>query len=213
MNERDDADRPLVTLHINTERTWRGGERQTLLLATGLRDRGHVAEIVCPPGAPLGERARAEGLTTHEFSLRGELNLRAIARLRRLYRRRDADIVQMHTSHAHTLGVLARFGRRRPRTIVARRVDYSIHRSGTPGFTRLKYGHGVDRYIAISEAIGEVLVSDGIDRDRISVVHSGVVPHPPPRSVTSPISRSTRGRSTSCAPSPPCSKRTPTRIS
>ena len=181
MNERDDADRPLVTLHINTERTWRGGERQTLLLATGLRDRGHVAEIVCPPGAPLGERARAEGLTTHEFSLRGELNLRAIARLRRLYRRRDADIVQMHTSHAHTLGVLARFGRRRPRTIVARRVDYSIHRSGTPGFTRLKYGHGVDRYIAISEAIGEVLVSDGIDRDRISVVHSGVVPHPPPR--------------------------------
>lgn len=168
---------PLVTLHINTERTWRGGERQTLLLATGLRDRGHVAEIVCPPGAPLGERARAAGLPVTEMPLRGELNLRAIGRLRRLFRNRAADIVQMHTSHAHTLGTLARLGRRRPRTIVARRVDYSIHRSGTPGFTQLKYRMGVDRYIAISEAIRDVLVDDGIPTKNISVVHSGVVPH------------------------------------
>ena len=172
-------DRPLVTLHINTERTWRGGERQTFLLATGLRDRGHVAEIVCPPGAPLGERAKAAGLTVHEMSLRGELNLRAIARLRRLYRERQADIVQMHTSHAHTLGTMARLGRSLPRTIVARRVDYSIHRSGTPGFTKLKYGFGVDRYIAISCAIRDVLVEDGIPEERIEVVHSGVTPHPP----------------------------------
>ncbi len=171
---------PLVTLHINTERTWRGGERQTLLLATGLRDRGHVAEIICPPGVPLGERARDAGLTVHEMSLRGELNLRAIGRLRRLYRTQNADIVQMHTSHAHTLGTLARFGRRRPRTVVARRVDYSIHRSGTPGFTQLKYGVGVDRYIAISEAIRDVLIDDGIPTTKISVVHSGVVHHPTP---------------------------------
>ena len=170
----------LVTLHINTERTWRGGERQTLLLARGLRDRGHIAEVVCPPGSPLGERARECGLTTHEMPLRGELNPRAISRIRRLYRERAVDIVQMHTSHAHTLGVLARFGRKRPRTVVARRVDYSIHRSGTPGFTRLKYGHGVDRYIAISRAIHDVLIDDGIPAERISVVHSGVVPHPAP---------------------------------
>ena len=67
------SDTPLVTLHVNTERTWRGGERQTFLLACGLRDRGHHAEIVCPPGAPLGERARDAGLPVTEMSLRGEI--------------------------------------------------------------------------------------------------------------------------------------------
>lgn len=172
---------PIRTLHVNTERTWRGGERQTLLLATGLRDRGHVVELVCPPGAPLGERARAAGLLVHDLRMRGELDPVAIARLRRLYRERDVDIVQLHTSHAHTLGVLARTGRRRPRTVVARRVDYSIHRSGTPGFTHLKYRLGVDRYIAISEAIRGVLIRDGIRPARVSVVHSGVIPLPPAR--------------------------------
>ncbi len=187
MSDTAPAFTPIRTLHLNTERTWRGGERQTWLLATGLRDRGHIAEIVCPPRAPLGERARAAGLTVHEMPLRGELNPRAIARLRRLYRERDIEIVQMHTSHAHTLGVLARLGRRRPRTVVARRVDFSVHRSGTPGFTHLKYRTGVDRYIAISEAIGRVLVDDGVAPSRISVVHSGVVPHPPARSDRSTI--------------------------
>jgi len=166
-------------MHVNTERTWRGGERQTLLLATGLRDRGHVVELVCPPGAPLGERARAAGLLVHDLRMRGELDPVAIVRLRRLYRERDIDVVQLHTSHAHTLGALARVGRRRPRTVVARRVDYSIHRSGTPGFTHLKYRFGVDRYIAISEAIRGVLIRDGIRPSRVSVVHSGVIPLPP----------------------------------
>lgn len=174
--------RPIRTMHVNTERTWRGGERQTLLLATGLRDRGHGVEIVCPPGAPLGERARDAGLLVHELRMRGELDPVAIARLRRLYREREVDIVQLHTSHAHSLGVLARMGLSRPRTVVARRVDYSIHRSGTPGFTHLKYRIGVDRYIAISQAIRAVLIKDGIRPARVSVVHSGVIPLPPARS-------------------------------
>jgi glycosyltransferase involved in cell wall biosynthesis len=172
---------PLRTLHVNTERTWRGGERQTLLLAAGLRDRGHGVTIVCPPSAPLGVRARAAGLDVVEMRMRGELDLRAIRRLRRIYRDDAIDVVQLHTSHAHTLGALARLGRRLPRTVVARRVDYSIFRSGTIGFTRLKYRTGVDRYIAISAAIRGVLVADGIPSERISIVHSGVVPLPPAR--------------------------------
>ncbi len=179
MSDTNDGDPPIRTLHVNTERTWRGGERQTLLLAAGLRDRGQGVEVVCPPGSPLGERAHAAGLVVHEIPMRGELDVWAIRALRRIYRESAIDVVQLHTSHAHTLGALARLGRRLPRTIVARRVDYSIHRSGTPGFTHLKYRAGIDRYIAISAAIRGVLVADGIRETRISVVHSGVVPLPP----------------------------------
>lgn len=159
--------------HVNTERTWRGGEQQTLWLARGLRDAGEQSEVVAPPGSPLAERARAAGLTVHELPMRGEWDFSAVLALRRLYKERDPDVCHMHTSHAHMLGCLARIGRGRPRTAVSRRVDFSIYRN----FLRtswFKYRLLGDRFIAISRAVKEVLVADGIAPDRIEVVPSGV---------------------------------------
>ena len=98
----------MKVLHLNTERTWRGGEKQCLRLAAGLRDRGEESEVVAQPGSPMAERARAEGLVVHEVPMRGEWDLGAVRAIRRLYRGRAPDVAHMHTSHAHTLGCLAR---------------------------------------------------------------------------------------------------------
>jgi len=172
---------PICSLHLNTARSWRGGERQTLLLLEGLRREGHAASVVCPPGSPLAKRAHTSGIPVHEIPLRGELDLSSAMKLRRLIRQLKPQILQLHTAHAHSTGLLSRLGLgTRPAVIVQRRVDFSIHRSGTPGLTRLKYQLGVDRYIAISHKIAEVLQSDEIDPQRIRVVHSGVPPLPEP---------------------------------
>ena len=163
----------MKVLHVNTERTWRGGEQQSLWLAAGLRDLGEESEVVAPPGSPLAERARAAGLPVHEVGMGGEWDLGAVAALRRLYRGRSPDVVHMHTSHAHTLGCLARVGLPRPLTVVSRRVDFSIYRN----FLRLswfKYRLLGDRFVAISGAIRERMVLDGIPADRVEVVWSGV---------------------------------------
>ncbi len=160
-------------LHLNTERTWRGGEQQTLWLATGLRDAGDASEVACPPGSPLAQRARAAGLPVHEILMRGEWDAAAVGALRRLFRERRPEVVHMHTSHAHTLGCLAARGKGGPRTAVSRRVDFSIYRN----FLRLSWlkyrllGH---RFVAISRAVREVLLRDGIPADRIEVVPSGI---------------------------------------
>lgn len=169
---------PLRTIHINTERTWRGGEKQALHLMRGLLDRGHHVEVVCPPGSPLEERAQDVGIPVHAVRMRGEANPVPTMRLRRIFARGSFDVCHMHTSHAHTFGVLARVGRRRPVTVVSRRVDFSIYRRGTLGLNWVKYRFGVDRYVAISRAIRDVMVRDGIASERIEVVHSGVTPPP-----------------------------------
>ena len=167
-------------LHLNTERTWRGGEQQNLWLAAGLRDLGEESEVVAQPGSPLAERARALGLPVHEVAMRGEWDFGAVGELRRLFEERRPDLVHMHTSHAHTLGCLAarrpRSRTGRPLLAVSRRVDFSIYRN----FLRtswLKYRFLGDRYIAISRAVRDVLVKDGIPGDRIEVVWSGVDAH------------------------------------
>jgi glycosyltransferase involved in cell wall biosynthesis len=165
----------LRVLHLNTERTWRGGERQTLQLARGLADRGHVSEVVVPPRSPLGVRAREAGLPVHELRMRGEADPVAVLDLATCLRRRRPDILHMHTSHAHTLGVLASCVSRIGRRIVSRRVDFSIHRH--PLHTSaIKYRYGVHRYVTVSGAIRDVLVRDGVPAERIRVVPSGIDP-------------------------------------
>lgn len=170
-------DLALRTLHVNDARTWRGGEQQTLYLVEGLRRRGHRVALVAQPRSPMAERARAAGIETHEVSMRGELDLAAALAIARILRRAGPDILHYHTSHAHTIGAAAAvmLGRRRPRTVLSRRVDFSIYRHSFLGLNGLKY-RAVDRIIAISDAIRGVLVEDGIDAGRVDVVLSGVDP-------------------------------------
>lgn len=168
---------PITSLHVNTARNWRGGERQTLLLLEGLRQRGHQTALVCPPGSPLARRSEDSGIAVHALSMR---SARDLMKFRQLVGQLNPQIVQYHTAHAHSSGLLARVGMAtNPKTVVQRRVGFSIHRSGFPGLTHLKYGRSVDRFIVSSRQIGRVLQADGISNDRIEVVHDGVPPLPP----------------------------------
>lgn len=165
----------LRVLHIDTEKTWRGGEQQALYLAQGLAARGVEQLCVGRPGMPYVERCAAAGLDVEPVSMRGEADVAAMRRLARLFRRWRPDVIHMHTSHAHTLGVVARRLSGVGRTLVSRRVDFTIYRN----FLRLswfKYRFGVDRYVAISEGIKRQMVRDGIPAARIEVVHSGIDP-------------------------------------
>lgn len=159
------------TLHIDGERTWRGGQQQVLHLTAGLRDRGHRATVACQPGCPLAERARQAGLDVVEVRMRGEADFVAVLALRRLIRRGGYDIVHLHTSHAHALGSAAAALARRGRCVVARRVAFGIAPNILSGF---KYRHGVARFIAISEASKQGLVDGGVAPGRVAVVHSGI---------------------------------------
>jgi glycosyltransferase involved in cell wall biosynthesis len=169
--------RELRVLHLNTEPTWRGGEQQLLYLMDGLREHGVSQTLVAQPGKPMAERARAAGHDVVELRTRGEADMMAVLALRRLISRQAISVVHAHTSHAHTLGSMAAasvLGARRPKMIVARRVDFSIYRRSFFGLNGFKYKHGVDLFVTVSEAIKRVLVADGVSPERITCVHSGI---------------------------------------
>ncbi len=160
-------------LHVNTERTWRGGEQQMCYLARGLIERGHTSLVVCRPGSACEQRAKSLGLDVHALAIRGDLDIFAGRRLGKLANAIGADIVHAHTSRAHLASVWAkRFSRRPLRCVVHRRVDFSIHKLPFR-LSLLKYRRGVDRYIAVTAAVKDVMISDGIDAQNISVIHSG----------------------------------------
>jgi len=155
-------------LHVDAGRSWRGGQRQVFLLATGIRDLGYRTLIVAPTGSPLIRRAEHAGLPTYRLTLRGEWDIRSARELRAVASEWRADIVHAHDARAHSIARLALLGKRKTRLIVTRRVAF------TPKQVRLKYKHGIDAFIAISNAVKVVMVKAGVPSDRIDVVYSGL---------------------------------------
>jgi len=162
-------------LHINTERTWRGGEQQTLYLLQSLNQRRIMSHLVCQPASLLAERALAADIEVFPIAMRGEADLAAGRQLRKLIRTRNYDILHSHTSHAHSLAYLSSIGCKTCR-LVTRRVDFSIFRHSFLKLSGIKYRFMADYYIAISHKIKEVMINDGIPDQRIFVVHSGIDP-------------------------------------
>lgn len=166
------ADQRVVPLprvmHVDSGRSWRGGQRQVLLLATGLHDRGYRTLVVGPAGSPLVQRAERAGLPTYRLTLRGEWDIRRARELRAVAREWRADIIHAHDARSHSIGLLAQLFRRKARLVVTRRVAFP------PKRVRLKYRWGVDAFIAISQAVRNAMVAAGVAPDRVQVVYSGV---------------------------------------
>jgi glycosyltransferase involved in cell wall biosynthesis len=160
--------RKLRVLHVDSGRSWRGGQRQVLLLALGLRERGHEPLLIGAPRSPLVERARAAGLAVAAIPMATDWDVRAARRIRSRMRTWNIDLVHAHDARSHAIAMIALIGRPRIPLIVTRRVPF------TPRSVRVKYGRRVTRFIAISNAVRDAMVAGGVDSSRISVVHSGI---------------------------------------
>jgi glycosyltransferase involved in cell wall biosynthesis len=159
-------------LHVDTERGWRGGERQALWLARELVRQGHRSIVAARAGEPLAERGTEQSLQVVQCNPRFEFDPAAAIRLRREIEKHDIGIVHAHTAHAVAIGALATIGTPVP-LVVARRVDFAL-RSNIG--TRWKYGRAA-AIIAISHAVARILERGGIAPSRIHVVPDGVDTH------------------------------------
>jgi len=166
-----DIPRPLRVLHINSARTWRGGEQQTLWLCQGLQRRGHEVFLACPPNSDLHQRANKVSIAVCPVAMRGEWDLWAVRDLVRAIRLHCIEIVHFHTAHAHTLGLLAAQWTNVPIRILTRRVDFHIHKHP---LNRWKYGPALTAILAISGGIRKVLIQNGLEPERVITVHSGI---------------------------------------
>src|SRR5829696_1209173 len=162
----------MFSLHVDTARTWRGGQNQVLLTVNGLREIGQRAALVAHPDGELRRRAR-EGLELIPIAPRTEVDLTAAWRLGRVVRKLRPDVVHAHDPHGIAMAALALSfagGAPAPVLVASRRVDF--HLKGN-SLSRWKYRQ-VDCFIAASEAIRQMLVADGIPPSRTVTVHEGI---------------------------------------
>jgi L-malate glycosyltransferase len=157
-------------LLANSERRLRGGERQTLSLAEGLRRLDCEVVIAARSGGALF--AMASGRLPCEAFRFEPVPLFSPAALAALIARWKPDILHAQTSTAHTHLWIARgLLRKAPPLVVSRRVAFPVK---ADPLSFLKYRTGVAHYLPISEAAAGSLGALGIPRTKMTIVPSGV---------------------------------------
>lgn len=162
----------MFSLHIDTARTWRGGQNQVLVTVMGLRALGHRTLVVAHPAGELRRRAE-EGLDVFPLAPRTEMDLGAAWRFSRLVKQVRPDIIHAHDPHAVAMAALALSMSTqlvKPPLVASRRVDFRL-RGNT--LSRWKYRQ-VDLFICASEAIRRMLIADGVPKERAVTVHEGI---------------------------------------
>src|SRR3954469_14233006 len=162
----------MFSLHIDTARSWRGGQNQVLLTVLGMRALGHRAMLVAHPAGELRQRAK-EGLELVPLTPKTEMDLSAAWRLSRLIKQLAPDIVHAHDPHAVAMSALAlsmSTQLAKPPLVAARRVDFHLKDNA---LSRWKYRQ-VDCFICASEAIRAMVIADGVPAHRVVTVHEGI---------------------------------------
>lgn len=156
-------------IHIDTGKEWRGGQRQAQFLHEGLLESGFESILVCNADGQFPKRG-VQSIIPMKF--RGETDLSFMRELKKLIRIEKPDIVHTHDAHSLTPALLAKVMGTGFKLINTRRVDFSVNKGY---FSRKKYDNRqVDIIVAISKAIRDMLISDGISGSRIRLINSGV---------------------------------------
>lgn len=134
----------------------------------GLRSGGHTAELVGLQDSPLSTRARAEGITVHSV-MRFSPQLLAALPLKRLTKQGRFDVLHIHDAHGVTPAWLAGV-HKRIRVIASRRVIYPIPQNALA----LARYRAVDRVVAVSRFVRNILLDSGLREEQIEVIPDGV---------------------------------------
>ena len=155
-------DKPLRIVQLIAPSKIAGAERSTVSLCRGLSARGHRVSLLVKYSHNLLETARDEGVDASSMRFAGKLNLLAVSRLARWFRRNNVDIVATQLSTASLWGTLAARYIGVPSVATVRALN-----------SKTCYVYA-DRIIAVSHAVKEHLVEQGVERGKIRVVYNGV---------------------------------------
>ena len=155
-------------LHVEGGRNFYGGAHQILLLMEGLKARGIQNQLACRPGSELAELAQPYA-EVFPIRMEGDLDVGLIQRIFALIRTAGPDLVHLHSRigadvmggiACRLAGVPVVHSRRQdnPETRLAVALKYRLH----------------DRVIAISDAIGQILLEEGLSPLKLRCVRDAI---------------------------------------
>ncbi|MDH5608011.1 MAG: glycosyltransferase family 4 protein [Cyclobacteriaceae bacterium] len=159
-------------LHLSTEPSWRGGERQILFLHQELLAKGIDSSIACRENSPVHDFCIENKLPFIAWPFRSAYDLITAHKIKSFCRENSIHILHMHTAKGHTLGVMAGLMGLKITMVLSRRVDFSVKHNW---LSRFKYNYpAIKKIICVSDKIREIMRPDLVNPSVLTVVHSGI---------------------------------------
>ncbi len=142
-------------LLVSGSRIIGGAERASLQLATGLVDRGHDVEVLCPAQGEWYGALSAAGIRTHPAAIGGALNLLTPFLIARHINRVRPDLLMVTTSDEWVWSCLTPRQARNPRLVLVRHMGLPL-----PFRVRWLAGRRSDAIVAVSRSVRDSLLID-----------------------------------------------------
>ncbi len=167
------AESNIKIFHIDTEMGWRGGQQQAVYLHERLHKIPRFSStLICKPGSTLEQECMAKKLSFCTFPMRNELDIISAFKIAKLIKDEKRTLIHCHSAHAQSIGILVKFFVWETKLISVRRVDFHIQKNL---LSKWKYRTNlIDKIVCVSQKIKSILVEDGIDPNRMLVIHSGI---------------------------------------
>lgn len=164
----------IKVLHISTERSWKGGEQQIAYLIDELESLGVKNYIACDKDSVFETYCIKKGWPYHAFKLHTSFSISAARKISIICKKYDIDIIHLHGSVGHTLGVMSTYFGHSAKLVLSRRVDYPVKNNL---LSKFKYNHAkIAKIISVSSAIKKIMDARLNDKNNCIVIHDGINP-------------------------------------
>ena len=160
-------------LHINSERTWRGGELQLAYLMEEMEELEQINFFVMgKSGSKLQAWCEARGVHFEKAPLRGGADILTGFRIKQFCKANNVDIIHAHTSHAHSAMLYAGLMGCKVKMVLHRRVSFPVK---DRWLARLKYRNKmIGAIICISKDVKQVLERTLPDDERLVLIYDSI---------------------------------------
>lgn len=160
-------------IQFTASKVWRGHEQKIIYLYEAFKTNDAVEDqwIICPLESEIYTIAKEKGLQVIPFDFKSEYSLSYAKKFKHLALEKNASVILIHNSKAHTIAVLSAFifGLKTPlvlcRTLI-KRVDTNF-------FRKWKYNYkGIKKILCVSQAVIESLKPAVKDHSRFKIIGS-----------------------------------------
>ena len=159
-------------LQLSSEKNWRGGEQQIAYLIEELINVNVEVFVVCRKNSAF-EKYCIDHLIEHiTLPFSNNFDFNTAWQIRDFCKEFNIQLIHAHSSQSHTLAVIAHILGAKIPIILHRRVDFFPSGNFLSNF---KYNYkAIRKIICVSKKIKEVLTSTVNDKNKLTVIYSGI---------------------------------------
>jgi glycosyltransferase involved in cell wall biosynthesis len=169
----------IKVLHLSSEKIWRGGEQQIAYLIEELKPLGVTNYVAVREKSPFVQYCKDENIVAFSLPFKNSLDIKTAIEIKSICLNERIDIVHLHSSKSHGIGVLSKILGNKVPFVLSRRVSFPIKNNW---FTKFKYNFSaIERIICVSENIKKIVqnyinkpekcvtIYDGIDLEKFDL--------------------------------------------